>query len=64
MAADAEAGGVRQEFRVARNLVEATLLKLKEMPRFKVDSVFVVRHVSVVPHVNFHRFFVARNPEF
>lgn len=36
MAADGEAGGVRQEFKVARNLVEATLLRLKDMPSFRV----------------------------
>ena len=34
---DQEAGGVRQEFRVARNLVEETLLQLKETSRFKVN---------------------------
>ena len=38
LAADGEAGGVRQEFKVARNLVEATLVQLKDMPAFKVCS--------------------------
>lgn len=34
---DGEAGGLREEFKAARDMVEATLVRLKKLPNFAVS---------------------------